>query len=159
MNIPLVTEKFPRSPWHKSGKQAQKMICKKVYVYRNYLNDKDGIVLGEYQEKCRETGIEVSPDELRELGIFNAFVSSHVRPSVIRDVPCMCLWAEWVRFFLKQMKRFPELILEKEFRDLIIQRFGFDVAEDAARGPVYPGILFAPERKHDPAGLTDYLPG
>lgn len=150
MNIPLVPEKFPRSPWHESGKQAQKMICKKVYGYRNYLNDKNRNVLDQYREKCRETGIEVSPDEIHELGIFYAFVSSHVRPSKIRDVPCMCLWAEWVRFFLKQMKKFPELILEKEFRDLIIQRFGFDVAEDAARGPVYPGILFVPERNMIP---------
>jgi hypothetical protein len=54
----------------------------------------------------------------------------------------MLLWAEWVRFCLKETRAFPRLILEKEFRDLVVNQLGFTVLEDEARGQVYPGVRF-----------------
>jgi hypothetical protein len=54
----------------------------------------------------------------------------------------MLLWAEWVRFCLKETRTFPRLILEKEFRDLVVNHLGFTVLEDKARGLVYPGVRF-----------------
>jgi hypothetical protein len=100
---------------------------------------------GEDLEKTySDSGLEVSPEELGELKTFQEFLAQHIRPSAIRDVQCMLLWAEWVRFYKRQTKKVPDLILEKEFRDLILSRFGCAVAEDEARGFVYPGIKYVP---------------
>jgi hypothetical protein len=89
-------------------------------------------------------GIEISPDELDELKIFENFLSRHIKPNAICDVQCMLLWAEWIRFYRKQRRKVPELILEKEFRDLIINQFDLSVAEDGFRGYIYPGIKYIP---------------
>jgi len=103
------------------------------------------VTKGEELEKTySDSGLEVSPEELGELKTFQEFLTQHTKPSAIRDVQCMLLWAEWVRFYKRQTKRVPDLILEKEFRDLILGRFGCAVAEDGVRGFVYPGIKYIP---------------
>jgi len=56
----------------------------------------------------------------------------------------MLLWAEWVRFYQKQTRDFPQIILEKWFRNVIIQHFHPRVAEDGVWGSVYTGITFVP---------------
>ena len=89
-------------------------------------------------------GIEISPDELDELKTFENFLSLHIKPNAICDVQCMLLWAEWIRFYRKQRRKVPELILEKEFRDLIINQFDLSVGEDGFRGYIYPGIQYMP---------------
>jgi len=103
------------------------------------------VTKGEELEKTySDSGLEVSPEELGELKTFREFLARHIKPSAIRDVQCMLLWAEWVRFYKRQTKKVPDLILEKEFRDLILSQFGCPVAEDAVRGYVYPGIKYIP---------------
>ena len=93
-------------------------------------------------EKSDEIGTDVSPADLNEFRNFHLFISSHVQPTNLCDTPCMLLWAEWVRFCLKETRTFPRLILEKEFRDLVVNQLGFTVLEDEARGQVYPGVRF-----------------
>ncbi len=56
----------------------------------------------------------------------------------------MLLWAEWVRFYRKQTRKIPGLILEKEFRDLVVNRYELSVMEDGFRGYIYPGIKYVP---------------
>ncbi len=92
-------------------------------------------------------GVEVRPEELRELGMFTSFITSRIKPSESKGVPCMSLWTEWVRFFLKHVNSFPNIIYEKEFKNLILNRFDCAVANIENCGPVYAGIEFVPERK------------
>jgi hypothetical protein len=56
----------------------------------------------------------------------------------------MLLWSEWVRFNRKERKKVPELILEKEFRNLIMNRYDLSIGEDGFRGYIYPGIKYVP---------------
>jgi len=98
----------------------------------------------ELERTYSDSGLEVRPEELGELKTFREFLSRHIRPSAIRDVQCMLLWAEWVRFYKRQTKKVPDLILEKEFRDLILNKFGCAIAEDQVRGFVYPGVKYIP---------------
>ncbi len=85
-----------------------------------------------------------TPEELSELSTFQEFVERFVKPSAVCSVQCMLLWAEWVRYYKKTTREFPALILEKNFRDLVIRRFDLSVSEDEARGFVFPGIKFVP---------------
>jgi hypothetical protein len=84
----------------------------------------------------------LSPEEMRELMVFDDFLSNHVQPNRIYSVQCMMLWSEWVRSFRKQSRRFPQLVLEKEFRSIISDRFGVEAAHDSVFGIVYPGLRF-----------------
>jgi hypothetical protein len=123
----------------------QQPICKTGLLESGCLSDTNNLVLTQFYEKFNDPGVMGNPDEREELGIFQRFISSHVKTNKIRDVPCMLLWAEWVRFSLKQTRKFPQFILETEFRDLIINRFRFDVMEDEYGGLIYPGIQFVSE--------------
>jgi hypothetical protein len=95
-------------------------------------------------ETARFSGIDVSTDELNELRAFDEFLARHVQANRICDVQCMLLWNEWARTFRRKTHGFPKLILEKEFRSIIMDRFGTGVADDGFRGTVYPGIRYVP---------------
>ena len=88
--------------------------------------------------------IDISPEEIQELRVLDEFVTRHVRPNGLYDVQCMLLWSEWVRNYRRQITGFPKLILEKEFRSAITDRFGVAVAWDENRGAVFPGLRFVP---------------
>jgi len=96
------------------------------------------------EKNCTILGINVSSDELNELKTFQEFLSKHIKPNAICDVQCMLLWAEWVRFYKKQTKKIPDLILEKEFRNLVMDQFDLSISEDDFRGYIYPGIKYVP---------------
>jgi len=104
------------------------------------------LMLDNFSARCAALGVEVRPDELRELGAFSSFISSRIKPSEGRDVSCMSLWAEWVRYFLKHVNSFPGLICENEFKNLILDRFDCAIADMENYGLVYSGIEFVPER-------------
>jgi len=97
-----------------------------------------------FGDQFRLTVNDVSEDEIRELKVFEDFLAHHVQTNMICDVQCMLLWSEWVRSFRNQIKGFPKLILEKEFRTVIMDKYGVGIAEDGFRGAVYPGIRFVP---------------
>jgi hypothetical protein len=134
---------FRRKSERKSGnKVSQKTISNTVVLYQYYLDETNHPVPEQAIEKSQKSGIDVSHAELNEFHNFHMFISSHVQPNNMCDTPCMLLWAEWVRFCLREMHAFPRLILEKEFSDLVVNQFGFTVLEDEARGQVYPGVRF-----------------
>ena len=85
---------------------------------------------------------DVSLDEIRELTAFQEFLANHVRPNAICDVQCMLMWAEWVRFHKKQTREFPKLLLEKQFKNLLVNLFDLSILEDGPRGHIYSGIQF-----------------
>jgi hypothetical protein len=87
-------------------------------------------------------GMDISPEEYRELRVFDEFLANHVQPNKIYNVQCMMLWTEWVRVFRRQTHTFPKLVLEQEFKDSVTNRFGVKVSYDAMRGSVYPGLRF-----------------
>jgi len=99
-----------------------------------------------FHEQCRIEGVPLHPEELIEWGLFEAFLTAHVAPDTHRDIPCMFLWAEWVRFSLPRMRTFPSLIREREFRTLIREIFGMEIAVYDQRGPIYPGIHYVSKR-------------
>jgi len=103
-------------------------------------------VMERFHEQCRIEGVPLHPEELIEWGLFEAFLTAHVAPDTHRDIPCMFLWAEWVRFSLPRMRTFPSLIREREFRTLIREIFGMEIAMDDERGPIYPGIHYVSKR-------------
>jgi hypothetical protein len=96
------------------------------------------------EKNCTILGIKVSHDELNELKTFQEFLSKHIKPNAICDVQCMLLWAEWVRFYKKQTKKIPDVILENEFRSLVMDQFDLSISEDGFRGYIYPGIKYVP---------------
>jgi len=104
----------------------------------------DTLKARELEKNYTDLGIEIRPEELDELKTFEDFLSLHLKPSAICDVQCMLLWAEWVRFYRRERKKVPELILEKEFRNLIVNRFDLSIGEDGFRGYIYPGIKYVP---------------
>jgi hypothetical protein len=110
------------------------------------LNESTLLMLDHFSARCAALGVEVRPDELRELGMFSSFIASRIKPSDGRGVSCMSLWAEWVRYFLKHMNSFPGLIYENEFKNLILNRFDCAISVLENSGPVYSGIEFVPER-------------
>jgi hypothetical protein len=143
MKSHVVPAVFRKKSERKSGNSiSQKSTSNMVLLYQYYINEINRPVLDQAIEKSDEIGIDVSHAELSEFRNFHAFISSHVQPTNMCDTPCMLLWAEWVRFCLKEMRAFPRLILEKEFRDLVVNQLGFTVLEDEARGQVYPGVRF-----------------
>jgi hypothetical protein len=95
-------------------------------------------------ERFRLSGMDLSPEEFRELSIFNEFLGNHVWESGIRSVQCMLVWNEWVRTFRRQTHEFPKLILEKEFRSVLTEKSGAGVAEEGHRGAVFAGIRYVP---------------
>ena len=103
-------------------------------------------VMERFHEQCRIEGVPLHPEELIEWGLFEAFLTAHVAPDTHRDIPCMFLWAEWVRFSFPRMRTFPSLIREKEFRTLIREIFETEIAMDDERGPIYPGIHYVSKR-------------
>ena len=97
-----------------------------------------------FGEKFRSAGVDVSREECHELAIFEDFLEHHVQTNRIYDVQCMLLWSEWIRAFRRRSSGFPDIIREKEFRSVITDRFGVEIANDGFRGAVYPGIKFVP---------------
>jgi hypothetical protein len=77
-----------------------------------------------------------------ELSTFEEFTRRHIQPDPDRSVQCMLLWTEWVRFYLKRSRSFPEKVLEKAFFTMVSDRFEAEIACDDCRGPVYLGIRF-----------------
>jgi hypothetical protein len=96
-------------------------------------------LMGEITGLAKDT---MSPDEMRELMVFDDFLTNHVQPNRIYSVQCMMLWSEWVRSFRKQSRRFPQLVLEKEFRSIVSDKFGVETTHDSVFGIVYPGLRF-----------------
>ena len=143
MKSRVVPAVFRRKSERKSGNSIpQKSISNIVLLYQYYIDEINRPELDQAIEKSDEIGKDVTPAELNEFHNFHTFISSHVQPTNLCDTPCMLLWAEWVRFCLKETRSFPRLILEKEFRDLVVNQLGFTVMEDEARGQVYPGVRF-----------------
>ena len=143
MKSRVVPAAFRRKSERKSGNSiSKKSISNTAVLYQYYMDEINCPVLDQAIEKSDEIATIVSPAELNEFRNFHAFISSHVQPTNMCDTPCMLLWAEWVRFCLKETRAFPRLILEKEFRDLVINQLGFTILEDEARGQVYPGVRF-----------------
>jgi hypothetical protein len=104
----------------------------------------DPVIPNRFVEEFRLAGIDVSPEEFHELVVFDEFLEHHVQPNKIRDVQCMLLWNEWVRMFRRRTREFPRLIRENEFRHLITDTFGIEIAREDFRGNVYPGLRFVP---------------
>jgi hypothetical protein len=143
----VVPAVFRRKSERKSRNSiSQKSISNTIQLYQYYIDEISSPVLDKAIEKAIEKSDEfdsdVSRDELNEFRNFHVFISSHVQPTTMCDTPCMLLWAEWVRFCLKEARSFPHIILEKEFRDLVVNHLGFTVLDDEARGQVYPGVRF-----------------
>jgi hypothetical protein len=101
-------------------------------------------MLDRFGEQFQLTGIDINQEEIHELRVLDEFLARHVQPNGIYDVQCMLLWSEWVRTFRRQIRGFPKLIRENEFRSVITEKFGLAVAENDFRGAVYPGIRFVP---------------
>ena len=97
-----------------------------------------------FSDLFRMSGIYLSPDEFRELQIFDEFLTRHVQASGNCDVQCMLLWSEWIRVFRRQVAGFPNLIRETEFRSAITGKFGVGITTDRWRGAVYPGVRYVP---------------
>ncbi|MDD1695929.1 MAG: hypothetical protein LUQ54_03435 [Methanoregula sp.] len=146
MKSSLIPPESRTKPQRNPVRSVQPKAISSTGLYHGFRADTNQAVQGKLSEKYLLKGMEVSSRELDELRIFNTFMVLHVRPNNIRDVPCMFLWAEWVRFCLKDKHTFPEVILEQEFRDLVINKFGFDVAQDEVWGPVYPGMQFISQK-------------
>jgi hypothetical protein len=109
------------------------------------LTDKTNLdMLNRFGEQFQLTGMDINQEEIHELRVFDEFLAQHVQPNGIYDVQCMLLWSEWVRTFRSQIHGFPKLIREKEFRSVIMDKFGVAIAENGFRGAVYPGIRFVP---------------
>jgi len=89
-------------------------------------------------------GIAINPAEAEELRVFQEFLERHVQTNGICDVQCMLLWSEWVRTFRRNIPGFPSIIREKEFRSVILDKYGVGIAYDDFRGAVYPGVRYVP---------------
>jgi hypothetical protein len=107
----VVPAVFQREADRKPGYNvSQKTISNTVVLYQHYLDGANRPVQEQATIKSHETGIDVSPAELDEFRNFHTFISSHVEPTNMCDTPCMLLWAEWVRFCLKETRTFPHVI-------------------------------------------------
>ena len=109
-----------------------------------FMESTDREVLTRFGEQIRQSRISISPEEFQELRILDEFMTCHVQHNKVYDVQCMYLWNEWVREFRSRSRRFPKLILEKEFRKVITDVFGVAIIRDGSRGSVYPGLRFVP---------------
>lgn len=101
-------------------------------------------VLTHIDRKTDLTEDTISPEEYRELRVLDEFLTHHIQTDGLRNVQCMLLWSEWVRAFQRTTHKFPKVILEKQFREVITSHLGIDIAHDDYRGAVYPGIRFVP---------------
>jgi len=97
-----------------------------------------------FGEKFRSDEVDVSLEEYHELAIYDDFLANHVQANRIGDVQRMLLWSEWIRYFRYRSSGFPNLIREKEFRNVITGKFGVEIANYGLRGAVYNGIKFVP---------------
>lgn len=77
-----------------------------------------------------------------ELSSFEKFVTQHVRPDPERNVQCMLLWTEWVRYYVKETRNFPQQVMERQFFEMVAETYGVPVAVEDRRGPVYMGLRF-----------------
>jgi hypothetical protein len=93
---------------------------------------------------CPPSLDDLSPEDFREIDVFEEFLDDHVKENAICDVQCMLLWSEWVRTFRRKNSGFPRLIREKEFRSAVTDTFGVGIMTDGGRGPVYAGLKFVP---------------
>ena len=101
-------------------------------------------ILTRFEERATLSGTDISPEEYREIMLLDEFLTHHVRPDGLRDVQCMLLWSEWVRSFQRKTHRFPRVVLETEFRDIVTDQLGVGITKDDHRGMVYPGLRFVP---------------
>lgn len=101
-------------------------------------------VLTRFEEKATLTENALTMEEYREIILLEEFLTTHVRPDALHDVQCMLLWSEWVRIFQRQTHRFPKVVLETEFREVVTNQLGINISRDELRGPVYPGLRFMP---------------
>lgn len=129
-------ELFPRNASRQSGAGD--------YLSTVFMDKVSPGMLKRFGEQVRLTGINPGPEDLHELDILDQFLGRHVQENRICDVQCMLLWSEWVRTFRRQTPGYPKLILEKEFRAVIMDNFGVEIANDNPRGAVYSGIKFVP---------------
>jgi hypothetical protein len=116
----------------------------RIYPFPSYMDKAGAGVLGQFDEQFRLDGIDDGSEESFEFRVLEQFLDRHVQTNMICDVQCMLLWSEWVRTYKRHTLKFPELILEKEFRDAITDKFGVGIATYSVRGEVYPGIKFVP---------------
>ena len=100
------------------------------------MNTANSGMLDRFNERYRSDSVDISVEESSELGVFYEFLAHHVQPSRTCDVQCMRLWSEWVRTFQRRTNRFPEQVLEKEFRSAVTDLFGVAVAEDGFWGTI-----------------------
>jgi hypothetical protein len=103
-------------------------------------------VMKTFIDECQNHEIPVIEEELNELDIYLEFLSSHVTTGEGYSVPCMLLWSEWAKFYISQMQQYPEFILEKEFRYLILNQFKLP-SGDIDSGVIYPGLQYVADKK------------
>lgn len=109
-----------------------------------FMDKADNEMLNRFGEQFQLTGIDFSREEFHELKVFDEYLARHVQPNGICNVQCMLLWNEWVRTYRREVHGFPTLILEKEFRNVINDKFGTGIAYDEYRGAIFPGVKFVP---------------
>jgi hypothetical protein len=127
-------EQFPLAavnPWIAGDRLSPAFINKA----RSWMQERFG-------EKFRLGEVDASLEEYHELAIFDDFLSNHVQANRICDVQCMLLWSEWVRYFRRNSSGFPNLIHEKEFRNIITDTFSAEISDYGFRGAVYTGVKF-----------------
>jgi hypothetical protein len=129
-------ELFPRIANRQSGAEA--------YLSQTLMDKVSPGMLKRFGEHVRLAGTDPGTEDFHELEILEEFLDCHVQANRICDVQCMLLWSEWVRNFRRQASGYPKLILEKEFRAVITDNFGVEIANDNFRGAVYSGIKFVP---------------
>ncbi len=107
---------------------------------------KNDTILQKFVEECNNKGILVIAEELNELDSYLNFISDHVVTGEGYDVPCMLLWSEWAKFYIRQTQKCPVFIHENEFRYLILQQFNLRLTEDISSGAVYSGLQFVSDK-------------
>jgi hypothetical protein len=117
---------------------------KELHTFPEFNDGESLDMLDRFGEKFRLAGIECNPSGFHELQVFDVFLADHVQPDRISSVQCMLLWSEWVRTFQDQVPGFPNVIHEKEFRTVIMDKFGVEIANDDERGKIYTGLRFVP---------------
>lgn len=101
-------------------------------------------VLARFEDRTEPAQNAMNPGELQELVLLDEFLACHVRSDGLRDVQCMLLWSEWVRTCQRTTRRFPRVVLEREFREVVTNRMGVEILQDEIRGAIYPGLRFVP---------------
>jgi hypothetical protein len=54
----------------------------------------------------------------------------------------MLLWTEWVRYYMRNSRNFPQQVMEKQFFEMIAETYRVPIAIEERRGPVYLGLRF-----------------